>query len=151
MNRNNSKRWLLSKLKSSGSKKKFDYAEDYKRQKTSTDDMENLPKRESMHKSESNLRAKLNLGPLVKFLGSNLNKNWDHVYSEYCSRIPNELEFYKDIIYDFVADKVEIRENEIINLRTGKKIFIKGKTTPSFNYEYKKFFVHPESNLLLKT
>ncbi len=150
MNRKNSKRWLLSKLKSSGSKKKFDYTKDYNREKFVLDQFDGLPKHESMHRSDGNIKAKLNLGPLISFLASNVNKDWDFVYSEYCSRIPSELFFYKDIIFDIVADKIEFREDRIIDLKMGRPLFTKETGLNSPVFSHKKFYVNPINNLLMK-
>lgn len=150
MNRKNSKRWLLSRLKSSGSKKKFDYTKDYNREKFVLDHFEGLPKRESMHRSDGNIKAKLNLGPLINFLSSNVNKDWDFVYSEYCSRIPSELFFYKDIIFDLVADKTEFRESSIIDLKLGRPLLTKESRIIYNYFSNKKFYVNPMNNLLIK-
>ena len=48
-----------------------------------------------------------NYGLLVRFLRGQVGNDWDEIYSEIVSRIPKKLLDYEEMVFWFVADKVE--------------------------------------------
>jgi hypothetical protein len=148
--REHGKRWLISRMKTSGSRRRYvingSFSEERSRNKRV--DLDSLPKRESFKQSSQFYNGKINYGLLVRFLNTQVGQDWDSVYSEIMSRIPTKLLPHKDMVYWFVADKVEIIEGRIWNKSTHKFIGTDSYWKP--NVEYKQFYVCPDTNKLIK-
>ena len=155
--REHNKRWLMSMMKTSGSKRdrilNGSYAEDRHLQKNA--EIENLPIHESIKSTFKFYNNKINYGLLVRFLRKQVGNDWDEVHSEIISRIPTKLLDYKDIIYEFVADKVEIRNGRPWNKKSQRFIWA-GESidtnTPgqiADRLEWKEFYVDPDTNKLM--
>ena len=152
-----SKRWLMSRLKTSGSKRKYvqngSVAEErHVKKKLPFDE---LPNRESIKTTQKIYNGKLNLGPLVKFLRSKVGEKSDEVYSEIITRIPTALLDYREVIFWFVADKVEFIDGKIWNKETQRFIWTNGPyilrhySEIRLNPEFIEFYVNPISNELV--
>lgn len=151
-NRNHNKKWLISRLKTSGSKRRYvsdgDYAEE--RNSKSRKDWEILPTKEGMGKSSKFYNNKINYGLLVRFLRGKVGKDWSEIHSEIMQRIPSNLSEYGDCIQWFVSDLVEEKDSGLWDKREQK--FIRAPETDknlmASEYCYKEFFVDPKSNRL---
>ena len=145
-------------MKTSGSKRVWvangRYADD--RHLQNNLDPDNLPERESIKTTQKFYNGKINYGLLVRFLRGQINNNWDDIYSEIISRIPTKLLDYKEMIFWFVADKVEFIDGRPWNKKTQQFIWTgeeiqpvhwpKIKTQP----ERREFYVHPDTNKLIR-
>ena len=149
-----SKKWLISRLKTSGSKKRWLSSTDYATTRNAKKgvDFSDLPTHEAMSKSSSFYNGRINTDLLKRFLRTQVGKDWDMVYSEIIARIPNKLMDYKYCIYWYVADKVEVKDGKLWNLRD--RYFIETCTDAPYtfkkHYRYMEFYVHPETNLLVR-
>lgn len=78
-----SKRWLMSRMKTSGSARKYvvngRYAEE--RHEWKDADIECLPAIQSIKSTYKFYNGKINYGILVRFLRGKIGKDWDSVYS----------------------------------------------------------------------
>jgi hypothetical protein len=145
-------------MKTSGSKRQYlcngRYAND--RHLNNGKKLEDLPQRESIKSTQKFYNGKINYGLLVRFLRGKVGQNWDNIYSEIIERIPTKLLDYKDMIYWFVADKVEIIDGKPWNKKSQQFIWTGEELTkvhwPKFKEgpEYKEFYVDPETNLLIR-
>ncbi len=156
--REDNKRWLISRMKTSGSKrervKNGNYADE--RHLTKNADPENLPQHEAIKSTRSFYNGKINYGLLVRFLRGQTGNDWDMIYSEIISRIPTKLLDYKEMIFWFVADKVEFIDGRPWNKKTQQFIWTGGnyksahhtaiKTEP----ELREFYVDPNTNTLVR-
>ena len=97
-------------MKTSGSKRRYVYSQDYANTRNSKrkQKLEELPNFEGMSKSMAFYNGKINTSLLKRFLINQVGKDWDEVLEEIISRIPTKLLDYKECIYWYVADKVEI-------------------------------------------
>lgn len=149
-----SKKWLVSRMKTSGSKRRYVGSFDYSDSRNSRrkQDIEELPTRESMSKNFQFYNGKINTDLLKRFLRTKVGENWDDVYSEVIERIPSRLQGFKYCIYWYVADKVEIKEGTIWNLRDNHFIDLDTSDHYSFkmNYRYMEFYVDPKTNKLVR-
>jgi hypothetical protein len=151
------KRWLMSIMRTSGSKREHvrngRYADDRHIQKTK--DYEELTSQESIAATIKFWNGKINYGLLVRFLRNQIGNDWDEVYSEIISRIPTKLLDYKDMVYWFVADKVEIIDGRPWNMKTQQFLWMGETFGPVHNTEIKQapelreFYVDPETNRLI--
>lgn len=156
--REHNKRWLISMMKTSGSKRgrliNGRYADE--RHSKKDNDLENLPQRESIKSTRKFYNGKINYGLLVRFLRGQVGNDWDTVYSEILSRIPTKLLDYKEMIFWFVADKVEFIDCRPWNKKTQRFIWTGETFGPViFGYkqeapEFTEFYVHPETNELIQ-
>jgi hypothetical protein len=148
----------MSVMKTSGSKRKRvrngRYADE--RHLQHTKDYDKLPSHESIKTTEKFGNGKINYGLLVRFLRNQVGKNWDDVYSEIIARIPAKLQDYKEMVFWFVADKVEIIEGRPWNKKTQQFIWT-GESFGPIHYseikqapEFKEFYVDPETNKLVR-
>ena len=148
------KRWLLSMMKTSGSKRRYlnngNFSEERNTKKYQSQDFENLPNRESIGSTWKIYNGKLNYGLLVRFLNGQIGNDWDKVYSEIISRIPSKLLNYKEIVFWFVADKVEILDGLPYNKESNKFIWTPEQGEYNFSFDNKDFYIDPNTNLLLK-
>ena len=149
-----SKKWLISRLKTSGSKRRRLPALDYIRPTDKIDDPEEtlLPFHESMSGKEWFYKRRINTDLLKRFLRRQIGRPWDEVYSEIIERIPEKLFDYKDCIYWYVADKVKIVEERLIDLRDSRSIIVEIPAQPSYarNSKYIDFYVDPDTGILEK-
>lgn len=148
----------MSVMKTSGSKRdrvhNGRYA--YERHLQKTKDFDELPTHESIKTTEKFGNGKINYGLLVRFLRQQVGKDWNEVYSEILSRIPTKLQDYKDMIFWFVADKVEMIDGRPWNKKTQQFLWT-GETFGPTHYteikqspEMREFYVHPETNKLVR-
>lgn len=152
-NKYHNKKWLITRLKTSGSKRRWVDDGDYSdtRHSKRNKDWENLPTYEGMKESCKFFNGKINYGPLVRFLRRKAGADWNQVYDEIIARIPTNLHEYKDCVRWFVADLVEIRATGIWDKREQK--YIKISPDESFNWNYytlREFYVDPDTNILIR-
>jgi len=94
--REHKKRWLISMMKTSGSKRQRvingRYADE--RHVQGNFDFENLPQHESIKSTQKFYNGKINYGLLVRFLRGQVGNDWNEVYSEITelTRLINELD-----------------------------------------------------------
>lgn len=149
--KNYNKRWLLSIMKTSGSRRRDVYNGNYsdERNNKKYKDIENLPNHESIGKGWKH-RGILNYGLLVRFLNGQVGKNWDDVYSEVKSRIPTKLNEYQYILFKFVAINTEIVNGFPYNKQNNKFIWTKEQGDFNFEFDNSKFYVCPITKRMLK-
>ena len=152
-NKNHTKKWLISRLKTSGSKRRYIENKDYadSRNSKSNSDWQNLPINEGMGKSYQFFNSKINYGLLVRFLRTQVGNDWKLIQAEISLRIPTDLQEYQDCVKWFVADLVEKREGEIWD--KGARKFLKISSTKNTDrtlHSHKEFYVEPETNILIK-
>lgn len=155
--REHNKRWLISKMKTSGSKRDHilngSFADERNTKKYQ--DLENLPQHESIKKTQEFYNNKINADLLVRFLRGQIGIDWDIVYSEIISRIPARLLDYKEIVQWYVADKVELKDGQLWNKREQKYIWTEGALEPRHYTERAlmeqviEFYVDPQTNKLM--
>jgi hypothetical protein len=150
------KRWLISKMKTSGSKRDHivngRFADERNTKKYNS--IESLPQHESIKNSGRFYNNKINTELLVRFLRGQIGKDWDDVYSEIVARIPARLLNYKEIALWYVADKVEVIDGKLLNKRSQRYIYTEGKyelRPAKFKLmeEIFEFYVDPETNKLV--
>jgi hypothetical protein len=89
-------------------------------------------------------------------LRGQVGNNWDDIYSEIISRIPTKLFDYKDMIFWFVADKVELIDGRPWNKKsqqfiwTGEDIQSVHHTQIKTQLELTEFYVDPDTNTLVR-
>jgi len=150
-----SKKSLVSRLKTSGSERErvgsFNYSDT--RNSKSKSSIEDLPDRESMSKNFEFYNGKIKTDLLGRYLRTQVGKNWDIVYSEILERIPTKLQDYKYCVFWYVADKVEILNGQIWNLKSNTFIPTNNEELYSHwtkNFRYMEFYVDPENNELVR-
>ncbi len=148
----------MSVMKTSGSERRYILNGRYSdnRQEQKVQELDSLPHFESIKSTRKFHNGKINYGLLVRFLRNQVGNDWDKIYSEIISRIPSKLLDYREMIYWFVADKVEFIDGRPWNKKTqqfiwtGEELFPvyypKHKEAP----EFREFFVHPETNKLMR-
>lgn len=152
-----SKRWLMSVMRTSGSKRKYvmngSYADG---RHTKTDiSVEELPHREGIKSTREFYNGKINYDLLLRFLRGQVGNDWDAVYSEAISRIPAKLLHHKEMIFWYVADDVEFIDGELWNKESQRFIWLNGGytllhyTEMKFQVERKEFYVDPTTNKLV--
>lgn len=147
------KKWLISRLKTSGSRRRYVIDGDYSdtRNSKKNKDWDNLPSYEGMGKSFKFFNSKINYGILVRFLRGKVGSDWDEVSEEIEERIPTDLLEYKDCVKWFVADLVEKREGGLWDKREQKYLIIEPNEPFYWNpYVSKEFYVDPETNTLIR-
>lgn len=146
------KRWLISMMKTSGSKRRYIENGRFSDERNTKkyQDIENLPNYESIGTTRKLYNGKLNYGLLVRFLRGQVGNNWDAVYSEIIGRIPTKLLDYKEIVFWFVADKVELIDGHPYNRKKQKYIWTSEQGTYNFKFDNPVFYVCPTSNKLLE-
>lgn len=145
-------------MKTSGSKReRVDngrYAD--KRHLQDNFNLEDLLQHESIKSTKKFYNGKINYGLLVRFLRGQVGNDWDNVYSAIISRIPSKLLDYREMVFWFVADKVEFIDGRPWNKKSQQFIWTGEtfgpiyadtiKTAPQFI----EFYVHPETNQLVR-
>ena len=146
-------------MKTSGSKREWAingrYADE--RHLQGNVELEDLPQRESIKTTQKFYNGKINYGLLVRFLRGQVGNNWDEVYSEIISRIPTRLLDYKEMIFWFVADKVEFIDGRPWNKKSQQFIWTGEDIDKSAHWtevksqpQFIEFYVHPETNKLIR-
>ena len=156
--REDNKRWLISMMKTSGSRKQNVFNGRYSdtRHLQKNFEFEDLPQHESIKSTKKFYNGKINYGLLVRFLRGQVGNDWDMVYSEIISRIPTKLLDYKEMIFWFVADKVEIIDGRPWNKKSQQFIWIGETFEPVYFHNRKnapqfiEFYVHPDTNRLIR-
>ena len=150
------KKWLISKLKTSGSKKRYAYSPDYAAQRKGRKPKEDaLPKFESFYKERAG-RAyqRLNTQLLRRFLHSQVGNDWDEVYAAIIERIPTKLMEYKEAVYWFVAAHVKWEDGTLWNLDNQRPIRTDREDQGLFSagkfYDFFDFYVDPDTNFLVR-
>ena len=147
--RSNTK-WLISRLKTSGSRRRYvangSYADDRPQLKNQSPD--NLPSFEGMGRTMKFYNGKINTSLLKRFLETKIGCDWDLVYDEIQLRIPTRLKEYNQVIYWYVADKIDLVDTNVFDRRAQKfinfeKAFINGTV-------HKEFIVSPFDNTLYR-
>ena len=119
-------------------------------------EFEDLPTHESVKQTTKFYNGKINYGLLVRFLRGQVGNDWDEIYSEIISRIPTKLLDYKEMIFWFVADKVEFIDGRPWNKKsqqfiwTGEEYKLVHHTQTKTQPEFKEFYVDPNSNKLVR-
>lgn len=147
------KRWLISRLKTSGSKRRYVNDGDYSdtRNSKKNKNWDELPHFEGMGQSFKFFNSKINYGLLIRFLRGKNGSNWNDVEKEVSERIPSNLSEYKDCLKWFVADLIEKREDRIWDKREQKYLLLNPNETYDWNVHVsKEFYVDPDSNVLVK-
>lgn len=150
---NHSKKWLITRLKTSGSKRKYVESGDYADRRNSKKHQhpDDLPQKEGMGKTMQFFNGKVNYGLLIRFLRGRIGSDWQEVYEEILERIPSNLSEYKDCSKWFVADLIEIEEDGLWDKREQKYLKLDPEEPVNFDlYTFKEFYVDPESNKLCK-
>jgi hypothetical protein len=153
-----SKRWLMTRLQASGSKRKYVQNGSAAEERHVKRELpfDELPNREPIKTTQKIYNGKLNLGPLVKFLRNKVGEDWDEVYSEIIARIPTALLDYRKVVFWFVADKVEFIDGRIWNKETQKFIWTDGPfilrhySEVRLSPEFREFYVDPITNELVQ-
>lgn len=157
--REHNKRWLISMMKTSGSKRERAingrYADE--RHLQGNFELEDLPQRGSIKTTQKFYNGKINYGLLVRFLRGQVGNNWDNIYSQIISRIPTKLLDYKEMIFWFVADKVEFIDGKPWNKKSQQFIWTGEDVDKSLHWagiktqpQFIEFYVHPETNKLIR-
>jgi hypothetical protein len=156
--REHNKRWLISVMKTSGSKRERVANGRYADERHLQDNfaIEDLPYHESIKATKKFYNGKINYGLLVRFLRGQVGNDWDEVYSEIISRIPTKLLDYKEMVFWFVADKVEFIDGKPWNKKSQQFIWTGEGVGPVHHSEIKKhpefkeFYVDPTTNKLVR-
>jgi len=151
--KNYNKKWLIVRLKTSGSKRRHVIDGDYADTRNSkrNREWENLPTYEGMGKSFKFFNSKINYGLLIRFLRGKVGNDWDDIYDEILQRIPTDLLDYKDCVQWFVADLVERRDEGLWDKREQKYLRLAEDDVYDWNlYVTKEFYVDPDSNQLIR-
>lgn len=151
--KSHNKKWLISRLKTSGSKRKHvvdgDYADTRNSKKNQS--WEDLPSHEGMGKSFKFFNSKVNYGLLVRFLRGKAGSDWNEVSQEIEDRIPTDLSEYKECVHWFVSDLIEKHEDGLWDKREQK--YLKLDPNEPFDWNLntcKEFYVDPETNQLVR-
>lgn len=149
----NSNKWLISRLKTSGSKKKYVDSADFadERHSKRRQNWADLPMREGMGRNAKAISGKINYGLLVRFLEGKVGQQWETIHAEILERIPTKLKAYKDCVYWFVADLVEVQGEAIWDKREQKYLRMDPDAPHNFDqFAYKKFYVNPDNGQLTR-
>lgn len=151
--KNHNKKWLISRLKTSGSKRRYVIDGDYSdtRNSKKNKDWDNLPSHEGMGKSFKFFNGKIHYGLLVRFLRGKVGGDWNEISKEIEERIPKNLLEYKDCAKWFVSDLIEKREDGLWDKREQKYVRLDPNDPFDWNlYVWREFYVDPETNILIR-
>ena len=157
--REDNKRWLISMLQTSGSKRNHlhngKYSDERHLQKNF--DLDDLPSHENIKAPLKFYNGKINYGLLVRFLRGQVGNNWDDIYSEIISRIPTKLLDYKELVFWFVADKVEFIDGRPWDKKSQKFIWTGEAVLKSVHWteikaqpQFIEFYINPYTNKLIR-
>ena len=145
-------------MKTSGSKRRYvmhgRYAQQRHLQKTA--EFDDLPAHESIKSTRQFYNGKINYGLLVRFLRRNVSEDWNQVHSEIIERIPTKLLDYKEMIFWFIADKVEMIDGRPWNKKSQQFIWTGEPVAPIYwpnikaGPEYLEFYVDPVTNKIIR-
>jgi hypothetical protein len=147
------KRWLISRLKTSGSKRRYVNDGDYSdtRNSKKNKNWDELPNFKGMGQSFKFFNSKINYGLLIRFLRGKNGSDWNDVQKEVSERIPSNLSEYKDCLKWFVSDLIEKREDGLWDKREQKYLLLNPNEPYDWNIHVsKEFYVNPDSNVLVK-
>jgi hypothetical protein len=149
-NLRHNKRWLISRLKTSGSERRYVFSQTYAedRHKSKTQELDELPKFEGIGQSTKFYNGKINTSLLKRFLETKIGFDWNQVYEEIQQRIPTKLQEYHQVIFWYVADKIEIIDSKVFDLRDQK--FINFETMFVVGMVHKDFIVSCLDNKLYR-
>ncbi|WNJ18711.1 hypothetical protein [Pontibacter sp. G13] len=149
-NKRHNKRWLITRLKTSGSRRRYAWGPEYSRggKAHHPSNWENLPAKEGMGKSRHFYNGKVHYGLLVRFLRKQVGQPWDAVHQEILERIPTRLKQYEECIYWFVATDIERREEGLWNRRGQKYVYLDRTQPYDISYGFWEFYVDPDSKIL---
>jgi hypothetical protein len=137
-------KWLLRKA--SGSRAKYKETGDFSSRRKSkyTEDLDDLPVRESIQGKNSK-KTYLDTTLVNRWLQTKINLNFDDVYAEFLTRIqPKYLDAYRNCIFEYIEPgKTVVFEDELV-FGTSHDTRIK------LPYGKKKLYVDPVSNLIKK-
>ena len=145
-------------MKTSGSKRKYITNGSYavERHLQNRTELEELPKHGSIKSTQKFYNGKVNYGLLVRFLRGQVGNDWNEVYSEIISRIPTKLLDYKEMVYWFVADQVEIIDGRPWNKKSQRFIWTGEDYEAVHHTKYKEqpefieFYVDPDTAKLVR-
>ena len=137
------KRWLISRLKTSGSERRYVFSQTYAeaRHKSKNQELDELPKFEGIGQSPKFYNGKINTSLLKRFLETKVGFDLNQVCEELQQRIPTKLQEYHQVIFWYVADKIEIVDSKVFDLRDQK--FINFERMFVFGTVHKDFIVSP--------
>jgi hypothetical protein len=88
-----------------------------------------------------------NLNPLVRYLQTNTGRPWNKVYSELSRKLKRNtvsgLHVFQHL-FDFVSENVWLENKRVYTLKFGRKHELVSRSN------WKKFYVHPVTGLLLE-
>ncbi len=156
--REHNKRWLISMMKTSGSKRNHLSNGRYADERNSKKEYNfaDLPQHESIKSTQKFYNGKINYGLLVRFLRGQIGNDWNTVYSEILRRIPTKLLDYIEMVFWFVADKIDFIDGRPWNRKNQQFIWTGEAIGPVImGYkqewpEFTEFYVHPETNKLVQ-
>ncbi|MDD7914682.1 hypothetical protein [Polaribacter ponticola] len=136
-------KWLLRKT--SGSRAKHKTKGDFSNNRNGkSDDLEYLPKRESMQGKNAK-NTFLDTGLVYRWLQSKVGENFDTVYSEFLTRIqPKYLDEYRNCIFYYLEPSKTVVFEDGITFGTLHDARV------ALPYGKKKLYVDPVSNLIKK-
>lgn len=152
------KRWLISRMKTAGSRKRYisngRYATTrHAKTRLAPDEM---PAHESIKTTRKFYNGKINYGLVVRFLRGRVGEDWDAVYAELINRIPTRLLDYREMVFWFVADKVELIDGQVWNKKSQQFLW-QGEIFGPLHHtelkaalEFMEFYVHPDTNVLVR-
>lgn len=154
----NSKRWLMSLMKTSGSERRYVSNHNYADERTQwrQENLDELPIKERIKSVSKFYNGKINYGLLLRFLHTQVGLNWDEVHSRVIGRIPTKLSHCQEMIFWFVAADVEIVETGLWSKREQAFVWTDGlfeakeASTTWQNFVFFQFYVHPATNCLLR-
>ncbi|MCL6273285.1 hypothetical protein M3P19_04650 [Muricauda sp. 2012CJ35-5] len=147
------KKWLISRLKTSGSKRINVNDGDYSdtRNSKKNKNWDDLPTFEGMGQPFKFFNNKINYGLLIRFLRGKTGYNWNDVQKEVEERIPTNLSEYKDCLKWFVADLIEKRKDGYWDKREQKFLLLNSKEPYNWKtHVFKEFYVDPDTNVLVR-
>lgn len=90
--------------------------------------------------------GKINTSLLKRFLETKVGQDWNEVYEEVQQRIPTKLREYHQVVFWYVADKIEIIDSKVFDLR--EQMFINFEKLYVPETVHKEFIVNPLNNRL---
>ncbi len=147
------KRWRISRLKTSGSKRKYvidgDYADT--RHSKRNRQLDGVSMREGMGRSARFYNGKINYGLMRRFLRGQVGRDWVQVEKEISKRIPRDLPEYQECVRWFVADRVAHTEQGLWDRRSQRFLYLDRAQKYSYvRSVFKEFYVDPVTNRLVE-
>lgn len=154
----NSKRWLMSVMKTSGSKRRYINNHNYADERTQwkQENLDELPVKERIKSVSKFYNGKINYDLLLRFLQTQVGLNWDEVQSRIIGRIPTKLAHCREMIFWFVAADVEVVDAGLWSRREQAFVWTDGlfeakEAAATWQiFVFFRFYVHPITNYLLR-